>query len=321
MNAPARLFGRLAPLCAALAIAGPAAASPVVLGAPAVARAGILLARLRSARSAPALAALGVVLDPAPLLRLRGRIEGAAAAIAAARARLALAQKLSARSAQLYGEGRLISALAYEKAQGAVDAAGIALAAARARRAALLAQTGATWGAAMTAALRTDGDPLPRLASGMAMLVGLSLPPGTTLAAPPHQAVAKAAGTRLALTLIGPVPGMLGGYPGQSFLYETAATPGVPVGTTVSASLPAGPRRTGVVVPPSAVLWQGGRALVFRAGAGNRFEAVPIATDLAAPGGYFVSARLAPGDRIVVRGAALLLGAGGRAPTAAGDDD
>jgi hypothetical protein len=320
MNAFVRLLGRLAPLFAALTIAGSAAAGPPMVSSPAIARAGIVVARLRAVHRAPSLAALGVVLDPAPLIRLRGRIESAEAAVAAARDRLALAQKLSARSAQLYGQERLISALAYEKAKGEVSAAAIALASARARRTALLAETGAIWGAAMAAALRTNGAPLPQLASGTAMLVGLSLPPGVRLAAPPRQTEGETAGTRFALNLIGPVPGMLGGYPGQSFLYEAAAMPGVPIGATVSASLPTGPQRMGALVPWSAVLWQGGQALVLRAGSGNRFEPVPIATDMPAAGGYFVSAALAAGDRVVVHGAALLLGAGGQAHPDGGED-
>jgi hypothetical protein len=319
MNVRARPLGRLVPLLAALAVAVPAAAGPLTASGPAIARAGIVVARLRAARKAPALTALGVVLDPAPLLRLRGSIESAEAAVAAAGDRLALAQKLAARSAQLYGQGRLISALAYERAKGAVSAAAIALAAARARRAALLAETGARWGARMTAALRANGAPLPQVASGTAMLVGLSLPPGVRLAAPPRRAEGEAAGTRFALRLIGPVPGMLGGYPGQSFLYEAAAMTGVPIGASVSASLPTGPQSLGALVPWSAVLWQGGRALVLRAGSGNRFEPVPIATDMPAAGGYFVSAALAAGDRVVVRGAALLLDAGGQAPAGGGD--
>lgn len=320
MAVPVRLPARLAPLLAALAIAGATAAGPVRLSGPALTRAGIVVARLRAIRTAPSVTALGRVLDPMPLLRLRGSLESAGTAVAAAQDRLALAQELSARSAQLYGQGRLISALEYEKAKGAVSAATIALAAARARRAALLAETESAWGAAMSAILRTGGAPLPQLASGAVLLIGLSLPPGATLAAPPPRAEGEAAGTRLTLTLIGPVPRMVGGYPGQSFLYAAAAPPGVPIGAAVSASLPTGPQRVGALVPWSAVLWHDGRALVFRAGAGNRFEAVPIATDAPAADGYFVSARLAPGDRIVVRGAALLLGAGEK-PNPGGEDE
>ena len=112
---------------------------------------------------------------------------------------------------------------------------------------------------------------------------------------------------------------MLGGFPGQAILYQAAAQPGVPIGATVSASLPTGAERAGVLVPWTAVLWKGGKALVFRA-AGGRFEPVPIATDAPTASGYFVAAPLVQGTQVVVRGASLLLG-GPPQPAAAGDED
>ena len=271
--------------------------------------AGIATATLHTARASRSIPALGSVLDPAPLLRLSGQIAIINAQVAGAKAKVVLEKQQMAQASALYRRRQVISLADYQKAAEDLAANQAALAVARAKQRSLLAQTEAEWGAAMSAAIRADGDPLPQLAAGTAMLVGLSLPPGTTLAAPPRQVEAEAGGIRFALRLIGPVPKMLGGYPGQAFLYDTAAQSGVPIGTIVSAALPAGPERTGVLVPWSAVLWQNGRAIVFRAAAGHRFEPVPIATDIPTASGYLVSQRLSRGDRVVVRGAALLLGA------------
>jgi multidrug efflux pump subunit AcrA (membrane-fusion protein) len=304
----------------ALTIAGSAAADSAILNGSTIKRAGIIVERLRAAHMAPSIAALGVVLDPAPLLQLSGQIATLEAEIAGAKAKVVLEKQQMAQASALYRSRQIISLATYQKAVEDLAANQAALAVARTKRAALLAQTGASWGPVVTAILRKDGAPLPQLAANKAMLVGVSLPPGVTLAAPPQHVMAEAAGIHFDLDLIGPVPGMLGGYPGQSFLYEAAATPGVPIGTTVSASLPAGPQRAGIVVPWSAVLWQDGHALVFRAASGHRFEPVPIATDIPAAGGYFVSALLAPGDRVVVHGAGLMLGAVGHAkPAPIGD--
>lgn len=313
MNCSASRLGELVPLLVGLTIAGQAAAGPVILSDPIIlsdhagARNGISVARLHAARQTRSVPALGTVLDPAPLIRLSGEIASAEAEVAGAKAKVVLEQQQMAQVSALY-QRKTISLANYQKAEEDLAANQAVLAIARAKRAARLAETKATWGAAMAAVLSKGGDPLPQFAAGKAMLVGLSLQPGTTLAAPPQRAEAEAAGTSFALRLIGPVPGMLGRYPGQSFLYEAEAQPGVPVGTTVSASLPAGPERVGVLVPWSAVAWHDGRALVFRAGSGNRFEPLPIKTDAPAADGYFVSAVLSPGDRIVVRGADLLLG-------------
>ncbi|HZU88972.1 MAG TPA: efflux RND transporter periplasmic adaptor subunit [Stellaceae bacterium] len=321
MNRSAPLPGCLVPLVAALMIAGPAAAASTVLNRQAITRAGIAVTTLHATRVARSIPALGTVLDPAPLIRLQGDIAAADATVAGAKAKVLLEQQQMAQASALYRHGQVISLANYQRAAEDLAANQAALAVARAKRAALLAQTEAGWGPAVTAILRRNGDPLPQLAADKARLVGLSLPPGTTLAEPPQRATAEATGIHFALHLIGPVPGMLGGYPGQSFLYEAAAQPGVPIGTTISASLPAGPQRVGVVVPWSAVLWRDGRALVLRVDAGDRFQPVPIATDVPATGGYFVSASLSPGDRVVVRGAGLLLGAGEEKPQRGGGDE
>src|SRR5579875_1751796 len=235
-------------------IAAKAVAGAVILDPEAARRAGIAVQSLAATRLAPTVQAVGAVLNPAGLLRLRGR--AAAARVAAAAAKLALEQKEEARARLLYGQAHNISAADLQKEEEDVAAAQALLAEARAKRAALLEEAGIDWGGALATALARGGDPLPQLANGSAMLVGLGLPPGTVLAAPPRRAVAEAAGIRFPLSLIGPVPRMLGGYPGQSLLYRSAAQAGVPIGATVVAFLPAGPERTGVVVPRSAVLWR-----------------------------------------------------------------
>jgi hypothetical protein len=314
-----RPLGRLTSLFIGLTIAGHATAGSVVVSKHASGRAGIGVATLQAARVARSVPSLGVVLDPAPLIQLSGDIITDKAKVAAAKAKVVLDQQQMAQASALY-QKKTLSLAGYQKAQEDLDANRAALAAAQARRTARLARTEATWGTAMAAALRDNSDPLPQLAAGKEMLVGLSLSPGTVLAAPPQHAEGEAAGARFALRLIGPVSAMLGRYPGQSFLYVAAAQAGVPVGTTVSASLPAGPERAGVTVPWSAVTWRDGRALVFRAGSGDRFEPVTIETDAPTADGYFVSGALSPGDRVVVRGADLLLGLAQHAPSV-GDDD
>ncbi|MGH7030565.1 MAG: hypothetical protein ACREEZ_09085, partial [Stellaceae bacterium] len=177
MHALWRFLLPLASIIAGSASIGAAAAGAAVLSPAAIERAHIVVENLHPAQVARSLAALGVVLDPAPLFRLRGQIATAGVSVSEAKAKVALDQRLSERSAQLY-HGRLISALDYARMQGELGAALNALAAAQASRAALLAEAGARWGMAMAAALDGGGDPLPQLAAGTAMLIGLSLPPG-----------------------------------------------------------------------------------------------------------------------------------------------
>ncbi len=306
-----RVARRLLAVLAALAVASSAAAGPLVLSSDQIKHAGIVVESLHPARFVRSIPALGVILDSAPLIRLRGSIAEADAAVAGAKAKVLLEEQQMVQAKALYRRGQIISMSDYQKAAEDLAAHQAALTAAQVKRTALLAEASAHWGAAMAGVLRSGGDPLPQLTAGDAILIGLSLPPGTGLADPPRRVEAEAAGVRLALTLIGPVPGMLGRYPGQSFLYQAGAQAGAPVGATVSAALPVGPRRTGVVVPQSAVVWQGGGAVVYRIAPGNRFERVAIATGSPTAAGYFVADGLSPGDRVVVRGAALLSNRGG----------
>ena len=312
-----RVARRLLPALGALVVA---AAGPVVLSSGQITRAGIVVETLRPAHFAPSIPALGVVLNPAPLIRLHGSIAEADATVAGAKAKVLLEQQQMVQAKALYRRGQIISMSDYQKAAEDLAAHQAALTVARVKRTALLAEAGADWGAAMAGVLRSGGDPLPQLGAGEAILVGLSLPPGIGLADPPRRVEAKAAGIRFRLLLIGPAPGMLGGYPGQSFIYQAAAQAGTPVGATVSATLPVGPRQNGVVVPRSAVVWQSGRAMVYRAAAGRRFEPVAIATGSPTSAGYFVPAGLSPGDRVVVRGAALLSNGGANAGRADRDN-
>ena len=315
----AYMLRRLATLLIGLLVAGQAAARPIVIGKAKGQHAGIVLATLQASRMKQSIRALGLILDPAPLIRLSGSIATLKAQVAAAKAKVVLERQQMSQASALY-KGHTTSLANYQKAAEDLAANQALLAVARAKRAAQLSATKATWGAVMAGVLRHDGEPLPQLVAGKAMIVGLSLPPGTTLSAPPQHAEGEAAGIHFPLNLIGPVPGMLGRYPGQSFLYQAAAQPGVPVGTTVSALLQAGRERTGVVVPGAAVLWQHGRAVVFRTVKGSRYEPVRIATDAPTGSGYFVTAKLAAGDRVVVRGGDLLLGLLQHAPAHPDDD-
>lgn len=284
-------------------------------------RAGILVATLPETRMAKSIAAVGVVLDPAPLIQLSGQIATLDAEIDGAKAKVVLEEQQMAQASALFRHGQIISLSDYQKAAQDLAASQSVLAVAQAKRKTMDQRIQATWGATVATILRGGGDPLPQLAAGAEMLIGLSLPPGSTLAEPPRDIEAQAADIRFSARLIASIPRMLDSFPGQAILYQAAAQPGIPIGAAVSASLPTGAERAGVLVPWSAVLWKGGQALVFRATDDDHFEPVPIATDVPTAGGYFVAAPLAQDNRIVVRGAALLLGGPTKPAAGGGEDD
>lgn len=313
-------LGRALLAILAMAAGSAVAAEPVISDQQAE-RAGIAIEILRAAQVSPSIPAIGTVLDPAPVISLAGQIAAIKAQVAGANAKVVLEKQQMAQASALYKRQQVIPLSEYQKAAEDLASNEAVVAELQAKRTALIGQAEAEWGAALAAAIRDNSDPVPQVGAGTAMLVGLSLPPGKILAEAPREMQGEAAGKRFALRLVGPVPRMVGGFPGQGFLYLADSQSGIPIGATVSSTMPAGPVRTGVVVPRSAVLWQGGRAVVFRAASGNRFEPVPIPTELPIADGYFVGSALSPGDRVVVRGAALLPGAGQTRAPAGGDED
>lgn len=76
----------------------------------------------------------------------------------------------------------------------------------------------------------------------------------------------------------------------------------VPIGATASVWLPAGGPRTGVVVPPSAVLEFDGLPVVFVQVAGERFESRPVRVAARGRGGVLLSDGVAAGERVVTAG-------------------
>ena len=81
-------------------------------------------------------------------------------------------------------------------------------------------------------------------------------------------------------------------------------TPGALTGMNVLATLPNGAARPGVGIPPSAVIWQAGKAWIYVRAGSDRFERRAIGDDAAptADGGYVLPATSLQHDRLICRG-------------------
>ncbi|MCB9853311.1 MAG: hypothetical protein H6819_09475 [Phycisphaerales bacterium] len=105
------------------------------------------------------------------------------------------------------------------------------------------------------------------------------------------------------------VPAGAAGSNGQMFLvsFETADAPIRP-GMLVQATLELqGTPVKGVIVPRGAVVRVGGAAYVYQQTGDGQFTRIQIDTDVPVEAGWFVSAGLSAGDRVVVVGAGTLL--------------
>ena len=308
--------------CAALAIAAAAAAgtaaagqlATVTLDAKAVAAGGIRTAALQRVKRAPRIAAYGIVLDPGPLITLSAQIAGARSKLAAAHATTALARSEAARAADLYQSQHNISQAAFQAARSRLQVAEADQANAQAQLTGLDARARTDWGARLAAAAGSGAAPLPQLGSGTQQLIEVSLPLGQSLPAlSTDPAASTPDGEDVALRLVDRAPRAAAGVAGPSLYYLMSAQDSAPIGTPLTVALSGSGAVAGVLVPPSAVVWHDGTALVYRQTGSASFESVAVPTSSRTGQGYFVAegdgTALQAGQRIVVTGAALLFSA------------
>jgi hypothetical protein len=308
-------------LCAAMACrAGDEEAPVIKLDDKALAKSGIEVARPAPASIRPRLRAYAAVLDPEPLTELRGRYAAARARLRGAQARLDASKTAFERARALYRDERNASLAELQAAEAAYRADEAALSAAQSEAQSLAASAAQAWGPVLGGAL-VEGAPLAaRLIARSALLVQVTLAPGTALAQPPARAsLDTGSGAQAVLALVSPAPRTDPRIQGTSFFYTVPAASGVLPGMQLAAWLPHGAPRAGVAVPPGAVVWWQDRAWIYRRSGAAAFTRVRIPTDDPAPGGGYLVSDLAPDSEIVTRGAQLLLSEEFRSQIEVGD--
>ena len=286
-----------------------ACAAPLHLDAHDIAAAGIKTTVLIESLHAREIAAQGTMLDPAAIMQTQSRLVTANADVATARAEMIFASEQAAQNRKLYTEGHNISRSVLQQSIATADSATAALTAAQAKQAAEKTTAITQWGPVMTSAMQDNAPIMKHIADGTVTVIGVSLPPSSALSQLPTIATANHAGETYDLALIGAIPGMLGGIPGEALLYSMPTQRNLPIGTYLNVGVPTGSEINGVTVPASAVIWEHGRAIAYRADAAGNFEPVDISTATPVQGGYFISGTLTPGDHIVSQGAELLAAA------------
>jgi hypothetical protein len=285
----------------------------VTLDPQTLARSEVVVEALTAVNHAASESAYGSVLDISDLAELRGGFSAAGARVEKGRAARAASQSQLERLRKLYADGANAS-------QKAVEAA---TATARADEAEVQAATGALeaeralarqrWGPVVADWLEKGGPELDALLQERQRLLGITLPTG---ASPPRAgatvAVRAGAGPAVGARVISPAPRTDPRIQGVSVLCVAPASPGMLPGITVDAQVPVGPEASGVVVPATAVVWWQGRAWVYVERKTGTFSRSEVATDVPVPGGWFVNAGVAAGERLVVRGAQMLLSEEGR---------
>lgn len=258
--------------------------------------------------------AYGSVLDLQPLIDLHARYRTAAADLAATQAAVSASGQEAERNRALYQDDKNVALKTVQTAQAAASADQAKLQAAEANLQAVRASALQQFGAPLTRLLSGPDGALARLLDQQDMLLRIALPLGAETAAPERITIDSGARGRVAASLVSASPQSDPTAEGPTFLYRAPAS--LPAGSKVVAYLPSGQSATpGVVIPSDAVLWFGGQPWAYVLQGKDRFVRRPVVDQSPYDGGFFATTGFKPGERVVTRGAQLLLSEEQRPPT------
>lgn len=259
---------------------------------------GLATGSVTTAEHRDEVAGYGVVL-------VHDAIAQAVAELRAAQAVAHQSQSALARARSLAGSPGAVSFDIEEAAvrQAAVDAAALALAE---QRLATVIGASPPWPAAQRLAM------LEKLAAGKIKLVRATFPLGALNDERPSTMRATALGApsgRDSGWILQPVWSAPAdaSVPGRSFFALLARSDAAAEGERLMVNAPAGMPRRGVEIPSSAVVMSAGKYWCYVERAPGTFARIEIATDAATPSGYFVTAGVHAGDRLVTAAAGQLL--------------
>ena len=284
-------------------------------------RSSIQAAPLSRATHQQTIQAYGVVLSAQSLLHLRNRVVMARAQMEKARAALEISRQEYLRIKSLHDDERNASDKALQAAEGAWRIDQASSNAAREALDAVINDARLQWGNVIAGAVLDDAPLFRQLADGRTALIQITALSGTTIPEPPLTAEIQANGKRVVKAyLVSPSPKTDPKFQGLSFFFHAPSSDLLP-GMTVTASLPAGLPREGVVIPASAVVWQQGSAWVYIRQKPGSFVRRELLPDMPVADGWFAFKGFEPGEMVVVTGAQQLLSQEFHARIQSGDDE
>ena len=270
---------------------------------------GVRLQTLAAGEYRRELAAVGRVIDLQPLLALRNAYNAAQADLALARAALASSAPAVTRLRTLHREDANVSTRQLQAAQAEAAADQAKVTAADRRLQDIRDEGLQRWGATLTQwALSNDPTDLASLVSHRDCIVMVSLYPDQAL--PPETRsifVGPTGERRLArqATFVSAAPQTDTVTQGETFFFKADADQ-LRTGMRMQAWIPQGAPLKGVEVPGDAVIWYGGRLWVYVQKDDGLYVRRALETHHETHEGWFVTAGVRAGDRVVVSGAQML---------------
>jgi hypothetical protein len=178
------------------------------------------------------------------------------------------------------------------------------------------------WGNVLTLWLFNGTSDFERLLLQQDVLIQITLPPSARASQVPETvSIQIADGRFVSSRFVSRSPRTDPRIQGMSFLYVTPAQMALLPGMNVVAWVPIGSQVKGFYIPGSAIVWWQGKAWVYVQRDEKQFVRQKISTEIPANEGYFVVKGLRRGERMVVKGAQVLLSEEFRVKTQPREED
>lgn len=315
------LLSVAAPLLATTAPEGTVALSPASVDA-----SGIQTALLKSDTQILRTQAVATVLDVRPLLTLAAQLQSSKAQAAAATVAASAATAEATRSRQLYQHGQNASLRDMQAADAAAAAARARQVAASAQAVAARSNASVRWGSSLTRLIEPGPQTLSAFVDGQRALLAVVMGSGSAAPTTASLQLALPDGSTTSAHLIGPSPQADAVVQGPTYFYRVDGAD-LRAGQRLTALVPlAGHASTGVAVPAAAVIWYAGQPWAYVETTPGHFARRPLLQNTRQPDDWFQAHGFKAGERVVARGAELLLSEElkpppGTAPVGDGDGD
>ena len=163
------------------------------------------------------------------------------------------------------------------------------------------------WGTGLSEWLFANSPEFQRLLVHQDLLVQITPPPGGPLTPPQRILIQIPNGKLVPAQFIAPLTQVDPRLQAPTYLYLAASHPDLIQGMNVTALLPSGAARAGVLMPTAAVVWWQGRAWSYIERTPGKFTRRKVPTSNPLPEGWFVIEGYRAGEKVVISGAQMLL--------------
>jgi multidrug efflux system membrane fusion protein len=251
--------------------------------------------------------AFATAVDLQLLFDLSNRLAAARAERDSARAHADASQAQYERARSLYQDDRNVSLKSVQDAQAAARSDWARFHASEAVQGGQEASVRQQFGESLASAAAAPSSALFRqLSSGRATVLRITLPEGGNRQAPAHITVDQPEGHAIAARKLSVSPQTDPAFQGFSYFY--VAEGALAAGTRTAAHIALdGKSPTGLLIPDSAIVWYGGQRWIYVRTAPDRFTRRQVSSASATNEGVLSTGGFRAGDKVVVRGAQLLL--------------